>query len=598
MSLKAELETWARALKAYEEEDYDASLETFQTIADSSKILFNMAIINATLGEHAVAVELFNAATSLDQYLAVAYHQAGVSNFLLGRFEFAMRDFEEALLYLRGNEAINYEQLGLAFKLFSAEVLFNRGLCSINLGNEADGMNDLQDARKEKSTPEHDVIDEAIKDRGEGYTVFSIPVGVLYRPPASKMKNVKQKDYLGKAQLIAATDERDAFTTFTGVTRLRQGQLPSGAPLNGSDVMVSRSSSDPGVGGVANTAIRKISPNPNTSRYEAPLVPTNTNTNGRDRSPPSANLARSQTQIVPGQYSGGMGGLPQRGQSVRRADSVAQNNNSREREREREQAPRVPVKLAADTEEEKERAYANGGGGSRVTELYDYYSTPALNSAPALPPISSVESWALKSRGAAAPPPQSLSPNVQPLSLSRTTTASSSSVTTPPESYSQGRSAPPSSFGGRAPVRRPSAAMKGGRMNGSQRSGSISGQGGYARRSGYGGVEEEEEGYGSGEGEEDYQVFEMTKVRLKIHFQNDIRGLSLTSDSDYDEFMAKIRAKFGMRGAEDMKIQFRDEDGSMISLADEDDFESAIDVARHTANGKSEGKLEVWINGG
>ena len=25
------------------------------------------------------------------------------------------------------------------------------------------------------------------------------PVGVLYRPPASKMKNVKQKDYLGKA---------------------------------------------------------------------------------------------------------------------------------------------------------------------------------------------------------------------------------------------------------------------------------------------------------------------------------------------------------------------------------------------------------------
>jgi neutrophil factor 2 len=102
-----------------------------------------MGIINATLGEHAVAVELFNAATNLDQYLAVAYvsacagsdvclassddaltsllcgplwsvplldpclqHQAGVSNFLLGRYQFAMRDFEEALLYLRGNEAM------------------------------------------------------------------------------------------------------------------------------------------------------------------------------------------------------------------------------------------------------------------------------------------------------------------------------------------------------------------------------------------------------------------------------------------------------------------------------------------------------------
>jgi len=70
-------------------------------------------------------------------------------------------------------------------------------------------------------------------------------------------------------------------------------------------------------------------------------------------------------------------------------------------------------------------------------------------------------------------------------------------------------------------VRRPSATMKGGGrgMNGSQRSGSIgggsiSGQGGYGRRSGYGGVEEEEEVYGSGE--DDYQVFEMTKVRLKV----------------------------------------------------------------------------------
>jgi neutrophil factor 2 len=35
-------------------------------------------------------------------------------------------------------------------------------------------MADLEDARREKKTPEHDVIDEAIKDRGDGYTVFSI----------------------------------------------------------------------------------------------------------------------------------------------------------------------------------------------------------------------------------------------------------------------------------------------------------------------------------------------------------------------------------------------------------------------------------------
>lgn len=30
--------------------------------------------------------------------------QAGVSNYLLQRFDFALRDFEEALLYLRSNQ--------------------------------------------------------------------------------------------------------------------------------------------------------------------------------------------------------------------------------------------------------------------------------------------------------------------------------------------------------------------------------------------------------------------------------------------------------------------------------------------------------------
>jgi tetratricopeptide (TPR) repeat protein len=63
-----------------------------------------MGLIHATLGEHEEAVEQFNAATSLDNFLAVAYFQCGVSNFLLGRYDLALKDFDEAFLYLRGNE--------------------------------------------------------------------------------------------------------------------------------------------------------------------------------------------------------------------------------------------------------------------------------------------------------------------------------------------------------------------------------------------------------------------------------------------------------------------------------------------------------------
>ena len=108
-----------------------------------------------------------------------SYFQCGVSNFLLTRYDVAFNDFSSALLYLRGNQFINYEQLGLKFKLFSAEVLFNRGLTQIYMGNAQEGLADMEDARREKATEEHGVIDDAIQDRGEGYTVFSI-VSLLF----------------------------------------------------------------------------------------------------------------------------------------------------------------------------------------------------------------------------------------------------------------------------------------------------------------------------------------------------------------------------------------------------------------------------------
>ena len=103
----------------------------------------------------------------MDNYLAIAYFQQGVSNFLVGDFEEALVNFNDTLKYLRGNAYINYEQLGLKFKLFSCEVLFNRGLCYIYLQQKEVGLADMAYASIEKATPDHDVIDEAIKEEAE-----------------------------------------------------------------------------------------------------------------------------------------------------------------------------------------------------------------------------------------------------------------------------------------------------------------------------------------------------------------------------------------------------------------------------------------------
>ena len=173
------------ALEHYDNQQYEEALQVFDGIADTSKILFNCGVIYATLGEHEGAVcqtapkkmnkpvdkydqvECYQRAVGFDQYLAIAYFQEGVSNFLLGDFEEALANFNDTLLYLRGNTSIDYEQLGLKFRLFSCEVLFNRGLCYIYLQQIGPGLQDLEFSSKEKVTPDHDVINDAIRERAE-----------------------------------------------------------------------------------------------------------------------------------------------------------------------------------------------------------------------------------------------------------------------------------------------------------------------------------------------------------------------------------------------------------------------------------------------
>ena len=80
------------------------------------------------------------------------------------------------------NSIRNYEQLGLNFRLFSAEVLFNKGLSLVYMNLLQEGLADMEEARREKATDEHNVIDDAIRDRGEGYTVFSIVSAIHLLP--------------------------------------------------------------------------------------------------------------------------------------------------------------------------------------------------------------------------------------------------------------------------------------------------------------------------------------------------------------------------------------------------------------------------------
>lgn len=88
---------------------------------------------------------------------------------------------------------------------------------------------------------------------------------------------------------------------------------------------------------------------------------------------------------------------------------------------------------------------------------------------------------------------------------------------------------------------------------------------------------------------------EMRKVRVKCHFNEDTRYLMIGAVIDFGDFESKIREKFAIK--EQLKIRMQD-DGDMITMGDQDDLEMLLTSVRNAARKeRSEmGKMEVWIS--
>ncbi|KAJ3355260.1 hypothetical protein GGF32_002089 [Allomyces javanicus] len=226
MSLKQELVQWDEAVKAYDAGDYELALDLFQPIADSSKIFFNMGMIFQGMGQLEDAILAYNDAVLCDNYLSVAYFQKGVCHYQLGEYDDAHACFHDALLFLRGNYLIDYTQLGLAYRLYACEILYNRALASFAVGDDDAAMDDLAEAAKGKKTPDHGKIDDAIRARGSGCRAFLVPLKLVYRPPPAKIANADRVDYMGKSRVIAARNTSDNFVEFQGA----RGVVPDPEP--------------------------------------------------------------------------------------------------------------------------------------------------------------------------------------------------------------------------------------------------------------------------------------------------------------------------------------------------------------------------------
>ncbi|KAL4889373.1 hypothetical protein BDV59DRAFT_119306 [Aspergillus ambiguus] len=537
MSLKQEIETWVQALDHYDSQEFDSALRVFATISDTSKICFNCGVIYATLGEHEKAVEWYQRAVTLDQYLAIAYFQEGVSNFLLGDFEEALANFNDTLLYLRGNTSIDYEQLGLKFRLFSCEVLFNRGLCYIYLRQMGPGMQDLEYAVKEKVTPDHDVIDDAIRERAEGYTVFSIPVGVLYRPNEAKVKNLKTKDYLGKARLVAASDRIGTPAYEIQRTQSAMDQRPpetlyaTATHVHKNISSRSRQQSEPPL----NRNLFPPTPPPDadkasTSSSNGTITGT-PGSAGRAARPPRLDLDR------PGAYLGN---------PSRRSSDMLAGEKPRIGTTRTASEPRGPPRgFSGERFQDAPIRRGPGGGHRRGLSDTGYVSGEYGEEMYAGPVYARGPTVATNGRRVM---------RQQERYIEEEDEYDSGACDADGVSPGGGVSGEFEMLDGRRRTRSP--------HRGSRR--------GNSRRP------------------------EVRKFRVKVHAAEDTRYIIIGPMIEYGEFEARIREKFGFRCL--LKIRMQDE-GDMITMVDQEDLDllmgSARDVARR--EGSEMGKMEIWV---
>lgn len=156
---------WLKALGKFDSGNLQAALQLFMYIEPkNSKISYNVGLIYATLGDYDKAILHYKSALEQDNFMAISFFQIGVSQFLSMQYRKAAVSFNNALKLMRGNSVINYQQLGLEYKLYSCEIMYNRALSYIYSGQIIAGIHDLGFAVKEKRyVSEHNILDSAFQ---------------------------------------------------------------------------------------------------------------------------------------------------------------------------------------------------------------------------------------------------------------------------------------------------------------------------------------------------------------------------------------------------------------------------------------------------
>lgn len=359
--------------------------------------------------------------------------------------------------------------------------------------------------------------------------MFSIPVGIVYRPNDAKVKNLKTKDYLGKARLVAASDRANAFTGFAGAEMKKIATSKDDRP----DEKISYAATNLVKPNIQSRARQQSEPP--ISRNMFPPTP-----------PPEADSRRSaEGRSTESESSGVMS----RAQSVRGGGPKPQPLNlgraafdqnaeqPRRRPTQRSASERPPPSRMESTRNRdagRDRPRRRGGSDEEAEDynddVYDMYQGQNRSNRP---------SYTRSRNGKSSRPAYIDEEDEDDYSQSDVDDAEFEMVS-------------------RSKTRRRSPA----RSNTSRRS-------------------DRERDVGS-------------KIRVKVH-AGDTRYVFIDQNKTMREFVQQIREKFGIRN--NFKVEIRDDD-DMITMADQDDLDMAIQTAKSMARKENADipKMEVRNN--
>jgi len=79
------------------------------------------------------------------------------------------------------------------------------------------------------------------------------------------------------------------------------------------------------------------------------------------------------------------------------------------------------------------------------------------------------------------------------------------------------------------------------------------------------------------------------KIRLKLYFKDEIRAMVVSPSIPYTDLYKRVCDKLEQPLGR-VRVKFEDEDGTRVSIRDDEDWEMAIGTTRM----KGTGKLAVW----